>query len=163
MTEKKLTGNKMFEMVKEECERSMGSVGNRGKKKGIMYFGAGKGWVKHVDKKDLPRYWKYEGEIKNGKPHGEGTWKSSLWIYVGEFEKGYMSGQGTKFSPDGKRKEYEGGMSGNNEHGKGIKYHSDGSKKMVGEFMHGFIHNGIWYDKNGKIKYKVVNGKEIKP
>ena len=74
-----------------------------------------------------------------------------------------MSGQGTKYTSDGRRIKYKGGMSGNNEHGKGINYHADGSKKMVGEFKHGFIHNGIWYDKNGKIKYKVVNGKEIKP
>ena len=162
MTEKKLTGNEMFEMVKEECERSLGKVGSRGKKKGVMYFGGGKGWVKYVDKKDLWQYWKYEGEIKNGKPHGEGTWKSSLWIYVGEFEDGYMSGQGTKYTSDGSRINYKGGMSGNNEHGKGIKYYDDG-EKLIGQFKHGHLHNGIWYDKNGKIKYKVVNGKDIKP
>ena len=31
MTEKKLTGNKMFEMVKEECEKEIkGNVGNKG-------------------------------------------------------------------------------------------------------------------------------------
>ena len=29
MTEKKLTGNKMFEMVKEECERILGKVDNK--------------------------------------------------------------------------------------------------------------------------------------
>ena len=31
MTEKKLTGNEMFEMVKEECERILGKVENKGK------------------------------------------------------------------------------------------------------------------------------------
>jgi hypothetical protein len=30
MTEKKLTGNQMFEMVKEECERSLGKVEEEG-------------------------------------------------------------------------------------------------------------------------------------
>ncbi len=30
MTEKKLTGNQMFEMVKEECERSLGKVEEKG-------------------------------------------------------------------------------------------------------------------------------------
>ena len=59
MKERKLTGNKMFEMVKEECERSMGSVGSKGKTKGVLYFGEGKGWVKYVEKKDLWKYWKY--------------------------------------------------------------------------------------------------------
>ena len=72
-----------------------------------------------------------------------------------------MSGQGTKYTSDGRRIKYKGEMSGNNEHGKGIKYYDDG-EKMIGEFKHGHIHNGIWYDKNGKIKYKIVNGKEIK-
>ena len=46
MEQRGLTGNKMFEMVKEECERSMVSVGSKGKKKGVLYFGEGKGWVK---------------------------------------------------------------------------------------------------------------------
>ena len=46
-------------MVKEECERSMGSVGSKGKTKGVLYFGEGKGWVKYVEKKDLWKYWKY--------------------------------------------------------------------------------------------------------
>ena len=162
MKERKLTGNKMFEMVKEECERSMGSVGNKGKKKGVLYFRGGS-WVKYVDKKDLWKYWKYEGEIKNGKPHGDGTWKCGfMFFYVGEFVDGYMSGQGTKYNVEGGWIKYKGGMLGNNEHGKGIKYTSDG-EKMIGQFRHGWIHNGMWYDKNGKIKYKVVNGKEIKP
>jgi len=34
MTEKKLTGNKMFEMVKEECERSLGRLED--KKRGVL-------------------------------------------------------------------------------------------------------------------------------
>ena len=40
MTEKKLTGNEMFEMVKEECERILGKVENKGKKKknGVLFF-----------------------------------------------------------------------------------------------------------------------------
>ena len=75
MTEKKLTGNQMFEMVKEECERSLGKVGNG----------------------------------------------------VGE-----RNGQGTITYPDG------------------IKY--------VGEFKGGELWNGIFYEKNGNIIEKWVNG-----
>ena len=40
MTDKKLTGNEMFEVVKEECERILGKVENKGKKKkkGVLFF-----------------------------------------------------------------------------------------------------------------------------
>ena len=40
MTEKKLTGNKMFELVKDECERILEKVENKGKKKkkGVLFF-----------------------------------------------------------------------------------------------------------------------------
>ena len=37
MEDRKLTGNKMFEMVKEECERSLGMLED--KKRGVLYFG----------------------------------------------------------------------------------------------------------------------------
>ena len=39
MTEKKLTGNEMFEVVKEECERILGKVENEIDKKqeGVLY------------------------------------------------------------------------------------------------------------------------------
>jgi len=50
MEVRKLTGNKMFEMVKEECERSLGNSENKEKeKKGVLYSGFrnGKGgWYK---------------------------------------------------------------------------------------------------------------------
>ena len=40
MTEKKLTGNEMFELVKEECERILGKVETVVKKrqKGVLFF-----------------------------------------------------------------------------------------------------------------------------
>ena len=40
MTEKKLTGNQMFEMVKEECERILDKVKGKGKKRqnGVLFF-----------------------------------------------------------------------------------------------------------------------------
>ena len=84
-----------------------------------------------------------------------------MFFYVGEFVDGYMSGQGTKYNVEGGWIKYKGGMLGNNEHGKGIEYSSDGGK-YVGEWENGRIWNGIGYDKNGNIKYKYVNGKQIK-
>ena len=38
MTEKKLTGNEMFEMVKKKCERILEKVENEGKKKKKVGF-----------------------------------------------------------------------------------------------------------------------------
>ena len=40
MTEKYLTGNQMFEMLKEECERILGKVKGKGKKRqnGVLFF-----------------------------------------------------------------------------------------------------------------------------
>ena len=64
MTEKKLTGNKMFEMVKEECERILGKV-----EYGVLFLN-GNEWKDNGDEK---KDWKYVGEIKNGFPHGQGT------------------------------------------------------------------------------------------
>ena len=45
---------------------------------------------------------KYEGEIKNGLPNGQGTY---TWIngekYVGEYKDGEQNGQGTYSFPNG--------------------------------------------------------------
>jgi len=87
MKENKLTGNYMFKMVKEECERSMGSGGSGDKKKGVLYLGRvnGKlGWYKNrINKKDS----KYVGEVKNGLPHGQGTITSTYKSMInGELE-----------------------------------------------------------------------------
>ena len=89
MTEKKLTGNEMFELLKEECQRILGKVGVKGKKrqKGVLYGRSvnGKwGWYGYGDEeKDS----KYVGKTKNGKPNGQG--KMILpdgKKYVGEYK-----------------------------------------------------------------------------
>jgi len=38
MTEKKLTGNQMFEMVKEECERILGKGKGKKRQIGVLFF-----------------------------------------------------------------------------------------------------------------------------
>ena len=40
MKERELTGNEMFKMVKEECDRILGKVKGKGKKrqKGVLFF-----------------------------------------------------------------------------------------------------------------------------
>jgi hypothetical protein len=75
---------------------------------------------------------KYVGDIRNGKPNGQGTYTyPSGDKYVGEFKDGEYHGQGT------------------------FTFH-DGSK-YVGEFKDGKVWNGKVY--NGNFKYKIVNGK----
>jgi hypothetical protein len=71
MEDRKLTGNDMFEMVKEECERSLGRLED--KKRGVLYWGKrnGKyGWEEDGDEKKNS---KYVGEVKYGIPYGQGT------------------------------------------------------------------------------------------
>jgi len=78
----------------------------------------------------------YVGEWKDGKKNGQGTWTWSDGMgYVGEWKDG-------------------------NEHGQGTFSWSDGSK-YVGEFKDGKKWNGTYYDKDGNIIGKFVNGKEI--
>ena len=56
--------------------------------------------------------------------------------YVGEYKDGKRSGQGTQTYPDG--------------------------EKYEGSWKNGVRWNGTEYDKDGNIKYKYVNGKQIK-
>ena len=73
-----MTGNKMFEMVKEECERILGRVDNKDEGiKLVLYYGIRNGkfdlytekWEGVESEYNLD-IWKYEGEIKDGVPNG---------------------------------------------------------------------------------------------
>ena len=55
---------------------------------------------------------------------------------------------------------YQGQVKDGKPNGLGVIIYPDG-RKYEGEFKDGKIWKGITYDKNGNIKYKVVNGKEI--
>jgi len=134
-------------------------------------------WKSIGNKKVQP---KYEGEITNGKPNGQGT---QTWSngdkYVGEWKDGKKHGQGTITSPYGEKYvgEYKDGL----ENGQGTYTWSDGSKyvgeykdgevdgqgtytwsdgsKYVGEYKDGKRWKGTEYDKYGNIYLKYVNGK----
>ena len=81
---------------------------------------------------------KYVGEWKNGKQNGQGTETiPNVGKYVGEWRNGKTNGQGTLTFPDG--------------------------SMYVGELKDDKRWNGTIYDKNGNIKYKLVNGKTIDP
>ena len=105
---------------------------------GILFYRESKygkwGWYKDGDEK---KNYKYVGEIKNGKPNGQGKW---TFIdgknYVGEFRNGNFHGQGTFTRSDG--------------------------EKFIGEFKNGNRWNGKDYDKEGNLLGKYVNRKWIK-
>ena len=69
MEERELTGNKMFEMVKVECEKHFKKLK---KIKGVLFFinrGRKLGWY---EKGDMEKDGKYVGEVENRKPNGQG-------------------------------------------------------------------------------------------
>ena len=79
---------------------------------------------------------KYVGEFKEGVRHGQGTFTwSDGRKYVGEYKDGIPNGQGT--------------------------YTSSNGDKYEGEWKDEKPWNGTYYDKDGNIKGKFVNGKEI--
>jgi len=102
MIEKKLTGNEMFELFKDECQRILEKVENKGKKKVVLFFinrNWKVGWFEDGDEKNDG---KYMGEIKNGKPNGHGTHTySNGETYVGKW-KGGSPWIGTKYNKNGK-------------------------------------------------------------
>ena len=75
--------------------------------------------------------------------------------FVGERENNRYHGQGTLTFRDGDK--YVGEFKHGEKHGQGTYTWSDGSK-YVGEYEDGEPWNGTYYDKNGKIKGKFVNG-----
>ena len=98
--------------------------------KGILYgrdVGGGTRWyISRGEKKDS----KYEGEIKNGIPNGEGYLTNPDGSgYVGEFKDGLPNGQGMKNFFDGQN--YVGEFKDGRRHGQGTYTYPDG-RKYVG-------------------------------
>jgi hypothetical protein len=102
---------------------------------------------------------KYEGEIKNGKPNGQGTRtyvdKYLGGKYSGGWKDGEFHGQGTETSILGFK--YEGGYKDGKKHGQGTYTFSSGGW-YDGSWKDGQSWTGITYDKNENITGKWVNG-----
>jgi len=80
----------------------------------------------------LPAAAKYEGERKNGKRHGQGTYTFANGNkYVGEWKDDKFHGQGTFTWANGDQ--YIGEWKDSKKHGKGTKTYTDGS-----------VEKGIW-------------------
>jgi TPR repeat protein len=87
---------------------------------------------------------KYVGELRNGKPHGKGTYTYSSsgqragYKYVGEFKNGLRNGQGVFTFPGGNK--YVGEFKNGKFNGQGTYSFSNGGK-YVGEFRDN-LYNG---------------------
>jgi len=94
------------------------------------------GW-NETEPTDLPVS-KYEGEIKNGLPHGIGTYtKTDGSTYVGQFNNGLRHGNGTFTWSENA---------------------PDGAGKYIGKYKDNKRWKGSIYDKHGKIVYSYLNG-----
>ena len=91
-------------------------------------------WMGFGDKETHP---KYQGQLKEGKPNGLGFMiYPNGSKYVGSWKNEKYHDQGTLTSPN--------------------------VGKWKGKWKDGYLWNGTKYDKDGKIKDKIVNGKWIK-
>jgi len=103
---------------------------------GVLYFKKVNGKFGWFENSNDIKDWKYEGEIKNGKPNGTGVLEYNLATYYGEVKNGMQHGQGT--------------------------YTYKSGRKTVGEFRKSKPWNAKKYDKNGKIEAEWVKGIGIK-
>jgi hypothetical protein len=105
------------------------------------------GGVYEKDKRGYYNDHKYEGEIENGKPNGNGTWEMGNGAtYVGQWVNGLREGFGTftwsKYGPLS-GKVYEGEWKDNSPNGKGkIYYERGGDKKFEGMSWEGEFKDG---------------------
>ena len=76
----------------------------------------------------------YEGEWKDGKPHGQGTETKSSHVYVGEWKNGIKNGYGTFSYTEGDS--YVGELKNSLFHGQGT-YTFVNEEKYIGEWKEG--------------------------
>ena len=111
------------------------------------YFEGGEKWIKFGDEETQV---KFEGEIVDGVPNGEGTENfPNGQKYFGEFKDGLPNGQGMKTFPDGKK--YMGEFKDGLKNGQGT-YTFPNGEKYVGEFKDG--------KRNGQVTYTSPSGKK---
>jgi len=91
---------------------------------------------------------KYEGELKDGKPHGKGIYYYANGDkYEGEYKDNKRNGKGVYYYANGNR--YEGEYKDDKRNNKGILYYANGSK-YEGEYKDDEINGkGIFYYTNG--------------
>ena len=98
----------------------------------------------------------YKGEVDNGVPNGLGIlYDLDGSKYVGSWKNGKKNRQGTFTYPNGEK--YVGEFKDGKEHGQGTLTFPDGGK-YVGEFKNEEMWTGKFYDNNGNIEGKMLNG-----
>jgi len=103
---------------------------------GVLYLTKVNGKFGWFENSNDIKDWKYEGEIKNGKPNGTGVLEYTLATYFGEVKNGMQHGQGT--------------------------YTYKSGRKIAGEFRKSKPWNAKKYDKNGKLEAEWVKGAKLK-
>ena len=102
---------------------------------------------------------KYVGKFRKGKRNGQGIFSwSDGGKYEGEWKNGVFHGQGAVTLADGEK--YVGDWKNNKKHGQGTYTFLD-SSKYAGEFRGNKPWNITFYDKDGIIRWKMVNGKQV--
>ena len=102
---------------------------------GVLYLTKVNGKFGWFENSNDIKDWKYEGEIKNGKPNGTGVLEYTLATYSGEVKNGMPHGQGT--------------------------YTYKSGRKIVGEFRKIKPWNAKKYDKYGKLEAEWVKGAKL--
>ena len=69
------------------------------------------------------------------------------------------NGKGREYTLIGNKLIFEGKYINGKRNGKGKEYYISGKIKFEGEYLNGKIWNGKGYNKNGKIKFEINNGK----
>ena len=143
---------------KEVIERPI-IVGENGK--GVLYSRIKDGYWGWYESGDEKKDSKYVGEIKNGKPNGQGTLTDSTigYKYEGKWRDGQKTGHGIETQRE--YYSYEGGFKNGKHHGQGtfISFR-DGKSKYIGEFRNNLPWNLNNY-KDGKLIFIFVNGEKI--
>jgi len=133
----------------------------------IVYVGEWKNGKYHGQGTDTNTFFgkKYVGEHKDGRKNGQGT---ETYLdgrkYEGEWKDGKKDGHGILIFPDGRKYVgvYKRGRIWNGQwNGQDTDSILSTGKyggRYEGEYKNGKEWNGIGYYKNGKIKYKYVNG-----
>ena len=111
----------------------------------------------------FPNGIRYVGEWRYGNYEGQGTYtygKGNLagHKYKGKFRGGYRNGQGTYTWSDGRK--YKGEFKNGKKHGRGT-FTSINGYKYLGEWRKDKPWNVKFFDKNGNIIGKFVNGVKI--
>ena len=123
--------------------------------KGVLFYRKVNGKWRWHENGNEDYHAKYEGEIENGKPNGQGTETIPDGLkYVGGYKDGKKNGQGTGTWYNGDK--YVGKWKDGEEHGQGTITYGKGKwegDKYIGEYKYGKRHGQGTYTWSDGVKY----------